>query len=97
MSLNNHTPIGLQAGVSQNQIDEISDWAVSTEFNDQERAVLGYTDEVTRDIRVKDETFAKLRDFLNEHAIVELTASISYYCMVSRILVALQIELEPDS
>jgi len=92
-----HTRIGLEVGVKQKQIDEISDWAASAEFNDQERAVLHYTDEVTQDIRVKDETFAGLREFFSDHTIVELTIAIGYYCMVCRILVALQIELEPES
>ncbi len=87
-----HTRIGLGVGVSQKQIDDISDWTTSVEFNEEERAVLRYTDEVTQEIRVKDETFNKLRDFFSEHAIVELTTVIGYYCMVCRILVALQIE-----
>ena len=87
-----HTRIGLGVGVRQKQIDEISDWSTSAEFDDRERAVLAYTDEITLNIEVKDETFAKLRDFFTDHAIVELTAGIAYYCMTCRILVALQIE-----
>jgi alkylhydroperoxidase family enzyme len=90
-----HTTIALQSGVGQNQIDEIPDWAASEQFNQRERAVLAYTDEVARDIRVRDETFTRLRTFLNEQEIVELTAAIGYYGMVCRILVALEVELEP--
>jgi len=91
-----HVPRALQAGVNQTQIDEISNWTASTEFSDEEQAVLRYTDEVARDVKVKDETFGGLRSFLNEHAIVELTTAIGYYGMVCRTLVALQIELEPE-
>ena len=87
-----HTRFGLDVGVRQKQIDEISHWASSTEFDDQERCVLAYTDEVTQNIEVKDETFAKLRNYFSDHGIVELTIVISYYCMTCRILVALQIE-----
>ncbi len=87
-----HTRIGLEVGVRQKQIDEISVWAASAVFNEEERAVLGYTDEVAQNVIVKDETFAKLRNFFGDHAIVELTAAIGYYCMVCRILVALQIK-----
>ena len=87
-----HTRIGLEVGVRQKQIDEISNWATSAEFSEEERAVLAYTDEVTQNIRVKDETFAKLHDFFSDHTIVELTTAIGYYCMTCRILVALQIE-----
>ncbi len=91
-----HFVIGKEAGISQKQIDNISNWASSPEFNDKERSVLAYTDEVATDIRVRDETFATLQNFLNEHEIVELTITIGYYGMVCRILVALQVELEPE-
>lgn len=91
-----HSAIALQCGVSQKQIDEISGWAASPEFNDEERAVLQYTDEVAQDIRVKDETFAELRGFLGEHAIVELTTAIGYWGMAARILVALEVEMDAE-
>ena len=92
-----HTEIGLKCGVTQKQIDAIADWATSPEFNDRERAVLAYTDEVARDIKVKDDTFSKLQRFFSEHAIVELTTVIGFYGMVCRILVAFQIELEAEA
>jgi len=90
-----HTPIALRCGVSQKQIDDISDWITSKEFDEHERAVLAYTDEVTQNISVKDETFNRLHGFLSDHAIVELTTAIGYWGMVARILVALKIDLEP--
>ena len=91
-----HVPVGLREGVTRQQVEAISDWAASTEFNDEERAVLGYTDEVAQNVKVEDDTFARLRTFLDEPAIVKLTATIGYYGMVCRVLVALQIELEPE-
>jgi len=92
-----HTAIALGYGITQAQIEAISDWPNSKLFNSQERTVLAYTDEVARDVSVSDETFASLRSELSEHAIVELTAAIGYYGMVCRILVALQIELETEA
>lgn len=91
-----HIVLGRQAGVSQKQIDDIANWASSAEFSHDEQAVLAYTDEVAQSIKVKDETFAGLQGFLSEHEIVELTTVIGYYGMVCRILVALQVELEPE-
>ena len=92
-----HEAIALQCGISQEQIDEISAWTASKLFDEHERAVLAYADEVAQDIRVKDETFVRLRSILSEHAIVELTTAIGYYDMVCKILVALQVELEPGA
>ncbi len=90
-----HIPLALQAGVSQEQVDGVlGKQSMSSGFGDKERAILSYTDELTKDCVVSNTTFDKLRAFLSERAIVELTAVIGYYNMVCRILVGLQIELE---
>ena len=90
-----HVVIGKQAGVTMDQINELSKWKSSNKFTDIERTVLQYTDEVTLNVKVSDSTFADLKRFFDDAAIVKLTVTIGYYGMVSRILVALQIELEP--
>ena len=89
-----HTVMGLRAGLRREQIEAIREWESSAEFDGQERAVLAYTDEVERETGVNDETFAALRGFLVDHGIVELTVAISFYGMVCRLLVALDVELE---
>jgi alkylhydroperoxidase family enzyme len=89
-----HIPIALRTGLKQGQIDDLPNWESSEKFSHQERSVLRYTDEVIKNIRVKDETFSAVRDFLSEEGIVELTTAIGYYGMVCRLLEALQVELE---
>jgi alkylhydroperoxidase family enzyme len=89
-----HVPIALQAGASQGKIDDLHNWADSTQFDDQERAVLQYTDEVARNIKASDETFNKITAFLSEKEIVELTTTIGYYGMVCRVLETFEIQLE---
>ena len=91
-----HVPIGIKAGLTDQQIKMMHRWKDSPHFSDQERAVLQYTDEVAQNIRVSEETFKAVRDFLTEEQVVELTTTIGYYGMVSRILEALEIELEEN-
>jgi len=90
-----HVVLGKQKGLTQQQIDEIPYWVSSKIFDKQERAVLAYTDEVTRVVQVRDETFAELKNYFSEEQIVKLTATIGYYGMVCRMLVPLQIDLDP--
>ena len=92
-----HYPIALEVGVSHEQTETISHWSDSTNFSNEERAVLQYTDEVANNVLVKDETFRVLRQHLNEQSIVELTMSISYWGMVARLLVALQVDIDVQS
>ncbi|MDZ4246292.1 MAG: carboxymuconolactone decarboxylase family protein [Dehalococcoidia bacterium] len=92
-----HYPIGLQSGISREQAEDIIHWNDSERFSTEERAILQYTDEVTQNVTVKDATFNSLRNFLDEQATVELTASIGYWNMVARILVPLQVDIDTRS
>jgi len=89
--------VARQVGVSQQQLDAISDWKNSAEFNNEERAVLQYTDEVAQQVKVTDQTFNTLKAFFSEQLIVELTMTIGYYEMVARLLVPLQVEVDEGS
>jgi uncharacterized peroxidase-related enzyme len=91
-----HIPLAMQAGVNKEQIDQLSNWTSARVFDREEQAVLRYAEELTRNARVSDTTFEELRNLFSERCIVELTAVISYYNMVCRILVGLQIELESE-
>ena len=91
-----HYPIALEIGVSQDQVDAISHWSDATNFSDEERAVLQYTDEVAQNSEVTDETFRVLQQYLNEQGIVELTLLVGFYRMVARFVMTLQIEVDTD-
>jgi alkylhydroperoxidase family enzyme len=91
-----HVPaLALQEGLTLEECEALKDWEASTLFAPRERAVLGYADAMTRDIQVKDETFAGLEPHFDERGIVELTVLIGFYNMHSRVLQAL--EIDPES
>lgn len=92
-----HYPVALETGVSEAQTSEISSWQDSTLFNDEERAVLRYTDEVSQQVKVADDTFTILKQYLDEQCILELTVAIGYWGMVARILVPLQVDMDAQS
>ena len=89
-----HVPFALQAGLTQAQIDALPGWQISGKFDDRERAVLAYTDCVTREIRAPDAVFAELRRHFDDRELVELTATVAGYNLVSRFLEAMQIDHE---
>ena len=92
-----HAPEFLKAGGTQAQLDALQRIPLAAVdidlFNAKERAVLQLTIEMTQQVQVTDATFAGVRGQLNEtRAVVELVATIATYNMVSRFLVALQVE-----
>ena len=92
-----HYSIALEVGVSHEQTETISHWNDSTNFNDEERVVLQYTEEVAQHVKVKEETFRALQQHLTEQSIVELTLSIGYWGMVARLLMPLQVDIDIQS
>lgn len=90
-----HAPIALKEGVSQAQLDALDNWRDAEElFSEQERAVLAYTDEMTLNVQVPQAIYEAVELFFNEQLVVEITATIASYNMVSRFLEALQIHTD---
>lgn len=62
------------------------------DLSDKEWATLLYADEMTRHVKVDDRTFERLvKVGFSEKDIVEITATVGSYNMVSRFLVALDV------
>lgn len=86
-----HAPIALKEGMTQAQLDALPAWQDSALFDDTERAVLAYTDAMTRNIQVDAPVFEAIREHFSHRHIIELTATVAAYNMVSRFLEALQV------
>jgi alkylhydroperoxidase family enzyme len=73
----------------------VTDWTTdpSPGLSEKQTAVLRYTDAMTRDVTVPQEVFDDLKKVCQggEKEIVELTATIAAYNLVSRFLVALDV------
>ena len=87
-----HIPHARKAGMSDAQIEALSDWRNATaQFDEVDRAVLAYTDAMTKDVQVSDAVFAEVRKRFDDRQLTELTATIAAYNLVSRFLIALQV------
>ena len=97
--MHHHAPLYRAAGATEAQVaalhrlGDVPALAQDPVFDDAQQAVLALVVEMTRDVKVKDATFARARDALGRDSLVfELVGVIAAYNMVSRILVALALE-----
>jgi alkylhydroperoxidase family enzyme len=82
-------------GVAEDKIAAIPAWTVSDLFSDQERAVLAYADCLTQaGGRTPDAVFDKLKSFLSDVEILELTYITCLYDMHAVMTRALRLELD---
>ena len=87
-----HKPFALKAGVTQKQLDALAHWTDEPEvFDPIQRDVLAYTDAMTRDVHVPDDVARAVRAHFDHKQLVELTATVAAYNMVSRFLEAMAI------
>ncbi|KAK2595145.1 hypothetical protein QQS21_007171 [Conoideocrella luteorostrata] len=94
---NHHAPLAVAAGVSKEALEavkqegELYGLKKPDQLNESQWAVLLYTDEMTRNVQVRDVTFAKLKSLFDDRGVVEITGTAAAYNCVSRFLVALDV------
>jgi AhpD family alkylhydroperoxidase len=86
-----HRSHALDAGLSTAQIEAVASGDTATLFDSKAQAVLAYTDAMTRAIEVPDPVYAAVRALFDDREMVELTATVAAYNLVSRFLVALRV------
>jgi alkylhydroperoxidase family enzyme len=88
-----HAPLALKAGVSRTALEAVLRGDVEGEvLSEEEKAVLAFTGESTKGVRVKEGTFERVKGVLGgDKEVLELTMVVAGYNMVSRFLVALDV------
>jgi len=82
----------VQQRLGQEKFAALGDWEASALFDERERAVLAYVDEMQRTRDVCDETFEGLRKNLNERQIVEVVVANAVANFYNLLNVPLRIE-----
>jgi 4-carboxymuconolactone decarboxylase len=90
-----HLRMARKAGVDEAKIAALAQWRTSTEFDARERAALGLTEAVMA-CNVTDEIHAEVKRHFSDAEFVELSLTAGFYAMVSRMLDAMRVELDPD-
>jgi 4-carboxymuconolactone decarboxylase len=85
----------LKEGLTPEQVAALENWQPSKLFSAPQRALLAYTDAMTRQIDVPDLVYSELRQHFSERQTVELTMLVGAYNMLTRFLQALKVDPEP--
>lgn len=99
---NSHGALALQNGISKQGLETTRDAALIKRGDSLRReseggltveqwVVLAYTDQMTVGVEVDEGVTERLKGFLNDRQVVELTATVAAYNCVSRFLVALDV------
>ncbi|NND96142.1 MAG: carboxymuconolactone decarboxylase family protein [Pirellulaceae bacterium] len=88
-----HRGAAKQAGLSDEQLAAIDSHASSDLFDDQEKAVLTYAQQLTESAKVDNGTVAELKKFLNDKQLVSLAGAVALANFTNRFNHGLDIQL----
>lgn len=93
-----HIRIGREFGVGDDDIRAIADETAGrpSGLDPLAKAVLRAAREMTRDLGIADETFAALRQGLDNERLTDLVMTIAFYNGLVRLLGAMQVDVEED-
>ena len=89
-----HEAISRRIGMSDAIIAAIHEGPDAPAFDEAQREVMAFTDDVVSNVRASDATFEPLRTRWGDQALQELTITIGYYMMVSRYLETFDVDIE---
>ncbi len=89
-----HERISRQLGMSEDLIKAIHEGPDAKTFNDMQRLVMRFTDDVVKNTRASDATFDPLKEKLSYKELQELVVTIGYYTMVSCFLETFDVDIE---
>ena len=90
-----HLRMARKAGVDEAKISALADWRNAKLFDPRERAALALTEGVMA-CDVTDAVHAEVKRHFSDAEFVELSLTAGFYAMVSRMLDAMRVELDPD-
>jgi uncharacterized peroxidase-related enzyme len=91
--LSHHRTFGRKAGLTDRQLNETADFEASDAYDDLQRDVLRYTENVTRHIDAGDDLMARLHQKLSDREIVELAMTVGIANFTNRVTETLELEL----
>ena len=91
-----HDQISRDVGIAEDKLQALRVGPDDPIFDDTERVVLRLTDDVVKNIKASDETFAAAAAIFDHQEMVELVMCIGFYIMTSAFLENFEVEIEPE-
>jgi alkylhydroperoxidase family enzyme len=94
--IHQHLPMMRMCGYSEPQIAQVATWSSSELFDDRERALLAYVEQMAHGGDVDDATFDALARYFSPREIVEISVTVGNYYGTGLLTKALKIRIETD-
>jgi uncharacterized peroxidase-related enzyme len=91
--LHHHRALGKKAGLNDRQVAETAQSETSDAYDELEREVMRYAEQVTRHINVDDALIGRLKKVLSDRELVELAMTVGIANFTNRVTETMRMEL----
>jgi uncharacterized peroxidase-related enzyme len=91
--MHHHRALGKKAGLNDRQVSETAQSETSDAYDELEREVMRYAEQVTRHINVDDGLFARLKKVLSDRELVELAMTVGIANFTNRVTETMRMDL----
>jgi uncharacterized peroxidase-related enzyme len=91
--LHHHRALGKKAGLNDRQVSETAHFETSDAYDEMQREVMLYAEEVTRHINVDDALVDRIKQKLGDRELVELAMTVGIANFTNRVTETLRLEL----
>jgi uncharacterized peroxidase-related enzyme len=91
--LHHHRTLGKKAGLNDRKLNETAQSETSDAYDELEREVMRYAEEVTRHINVSDALVGRLKQHLSDREFVELAMTVGIANFTNRVTETMRMEL----
>lgn len=88
-----HRLMAKEAGISESQVADLSMWRRSDQFSAHEKAAIAITEAIVADT-FDEELHDEVKNLFSPSELIELLLTASFYCMVPRLLRAMDVPIE---
>jgi uncharacterized peroxidase-related enzyme len=89
-----HSGLGLRGGLTQEQLEQLSSYKSSAAYDDLQKLVIEYAEEVTKHVRAPEALMNQLKAHLNEQELVELNLTVGIAQITNRFNESFKIDLD---
>jgi 4-carboxymuconolactone decarboxylase len=91
-----HAPLGLQAGMTQAQLDAVKAGRVPEDLSPADQAIAEYVFAFTALRGVPEPVFARLTALLSPRQITDVNIIAGYYLCIAASIIGMEVQLDPD-
>jgi 4-carboxymuconolactone decarboxylase len=95
-AMSHHVPLALQAGLTQQEVDELREGRVPRGFQGKDAAVAGYVLEFLSAQSVSDAAFEAARRCLTPREITDVSMTSAYYVALAMIITAMGVTFDSE-